>query len=81
MLSMPFKLGSPLIYSIARNKEAKVADYWSWAMEGGGWAVNLQRNLNDWELEHMTSLLGRWTRRTLDEGLCVEMVSSRSNLA
>lgn len=47
----------PSLFNLARNKEAKVADYWV-QMEGGGdWNVDLRRRLNDWEIIDMATLI------------------------
>lgn len=49
---------APSMYMLAVNKEDKVADCWVLMGEGGNWNINLRRNLNDWEMEEMTLLLG-----------------------
>lgn len=45
---------SPTLFHLARNKEAKVKDYWVPMInssEDGAWNVDLRRGLNDWEME------------------------------
>jgi hypothetical protein len=41
----------PAIYSIAQDKQAKVANYLSWHNDDMVWSVNLVRSLQDWEVE------------------------------
>lgn len=40
----------PSMFHLARDKEAKVMDYWVPMGDGGVWNVGLCRRLNDWEL-------------------------------
>ena len=47
----------PNLFTIATNKEAKVAEIWD-SREGiGCWSPTFLRSLNDWELEEMTRFL------------------------
>ena len=41
----------PAIYSIAQDKQAKVANYLSWHNDDMVWSVNVVRSLQDWEVE------------------------------
>lgn len=36
----------------------RVIDYWQPSGNGGCWNVDLRRNLNDWEVEEMGTLIG-----------------------
>lgn len=38
---------SPSLFSLARNKDAKVTDYWVNSEEGGDWNLEMRRHLND----------------------------------
>ena len=47
----------PVLFNLALNKEAKVADLWDSGGGGGSWSPTFIRALNDWEIEEMTSFL------------------------
>ena len=44
----------PTLFSLATNKEAKVADIWEMREGEGFWFPTFIRALNDWEIEEMT---------------------------
>lgn len=50
-------LESPSLFSIARNKDAKVTYCCVPSENGGAWRVDLRRRLNDWEIGDMTNLI------------------------
>ena len=45
----------PLLFELASNKEAFVADLWEYSREEGDWSPCFTRPFNDWELD---ALLG-----------------------
>ena len=47
----------PSLFSLALNKEAKVADIWESREGAGCWSPTFIRPLNDWELEEMIRFL------------------------
>lgn len=48
---------APLIYALACNKVARMADFWDLNGAVSGWRY-LRRHLNDWELDQMAWFLG-----------------------
>lgn len=55
----PLKIEVPLIFNLALNKLASVADYWDVGSTPNNWNVQLRRNLNDWEVVQMAWLIDR----------------------
>lgn len=51
-------LESPLLVYLARDKEARVRDYWAPLGNAGTWNVELRKRLNDWGIVEMGNLLG-----------------------
>ena len=47
----------PILFNLALNKEAKVADLWDSGGGGDSWSPTFTRALNDWEIEVMASFL------------------------
>lgn len=47
----------PLSYGVAIKKHVKVTNYWDKRREWEYWKIELRRNLNDWEMDEMASLL------------------------
>ena len=47
----------PVLFNLALNKEAKVADMWDSGGGGGSWSPIFIRALNDWEIEVMARFL------------------------
>ena len=47
----------PVLFNLALNKEAKVADMWDSGGGGGSWSPTFIRALNDWEIEEMARFL------------------------
>ena len=47
----------PSLFSLAPNKEVKIADIWDRDRGAGSWSPNFLRPLNDWEIEEVASLL------------------------
>ena len=47
----------PVLFNLALNKEAKVADMWDSEGGAGGWSPTFIRALNDWEIEEMARFL------------------------
>lgn len=52
-------LEHPNLYSLVRDREVMVKDYWNMAGSQGYWNVDLHRGLNDWEVEDLARLLGK----------------------
>lgn len=46
------------LFNIAINPNAMVADYLVEGSDHSGWNVLTRRGLNDWEIDHMTCLVG-----------------------
>ena len=46
-----------MLFNLALNKEAKVADMWDSEGGAGGWSPTFLRALNDWEIEEMARFL------------------------
>lgn len=53
----PLKLEAPRIYEISVEKDVKVANCNN-SNERNSWNIPIRRNLNDWEIDEMTYLIG-----------------------
>ena len=47
----------PVLFNLALNKDARVADIWDSGDGAGGWAPTFLRSLNDWEIGEMVRFL------------------------
>jgi hypothetical protein len=54
----PLSKAFPLLFRIAQNKEAKVADYLCWQNGVPHWDVCFTRLFHDWEVEPFQALIG-----------------------
>ena len=61
----------PDLFSIAANKEADVADYLMIRNGNIHWEVTFEQNLQDWEMESLTSFLDRIYSASLNDVLAV----------
>ena len=72
----------PVLFNLALNKEAKVADMWESNGGVGGWSPIFLRALNDWEIEEMARFLqtlhDNILRPTGEDTLLLKEVKARS---
>lgn len=55
----PLKVSFPMMFALSSKKGRSVRECWEEGEDGSSWNLGLRRNLNDWELDSMTSLLAR----------------------
>ena len=74
----------PVIFNLALNKEAMVADMWDSGGGAGWWFPTFLGPLNDWEIEEMTRFLqtlhDQFFRPTGEDMLLMKEVNVKSFL-
>ena len=65
----PLRFAFPLLFTIARDKDAMVADYWEGNSGSGVWNVQFVRAANDWELEVFSSFFNLFYAKVIRSGV------------